>query len=256
MARNNIRLDTPQQKEIYSRFRYLSDRYGPWQVWTDFITMSACALDQADLSQRDAREAEYQSIVARYRPDELSRFTELCAFTVDALEENPSQDFRGDLFMRFDLGNSWKGQFFTPYNLCAAMAQITSSNLKDDLERRFWVPCNDPACGAGATLIAHANECRRQGVNYQTSVLYVGQDIDRPAALMCYVQLSLLGCPGYIVVGNTLTNPSVGPLLFPQRQEGQEIWYTPMFFSSVWAWRRRYNFIDIAMKEGTLHEQE
>ena len=60
MGRNNIRLDTTQQKEIYSRFRYLLDRYSAWQVWADFITMSACSLS---LSDREQREEEYVSMV-------------------------------------------------------------------------------------------------------------------------------------------------------------------------------------------------
>ncbi|MEY4507726.1 MAG: hypothetical protein RL297_2304 [Pseudomonadota bacterium] len=32
------------------------------------------------------------------------------------------------------------------------------------------------------------------------------QDIDRTAALMCYIQLSLWGVPAAVVVGNTLAN--------------------------------------------------
>lgn len=63
MAKNHIRLDTPQQKEIYSRFRYLADRYSSWQVWADFVTMSACSLSLAD---REQHEAEYASIAKRY----------------------------------------------------------------------------------------------------------------------------------------------------------------------------------------------
>lgn len=251
MARNNLRLDTPQQKEIYSSFRYLSDRYGPWQIWSDFITLFACFLSLADREQRDA---ERDAISKRYRPEELNRFQEMATLTVDALEENQRQDFLGDLFMRMDLGNAWKGQFFTPYHLCECMARITAGNLQELIAEKHWVPANDPACGAGATLIAHANECRRQGVNYQTSVLYVGQDIDRVAALMCYVQLSLLGCAGYVIIGNTLTNPGVGPALFPQRQEGQEIWLTPMFLSDVWELRRRFAIINSVMKEGIPNE--
>lgn len=237
MAKNHIRLDTSQQKEIYSRFRYLADRHSAWQVWTDFITMSACSLSLADRRQR---EEEYASIVKRYKPDELQWFSEMFCLTVDALEENPDQDFLGDLFMRFDLGNTWKGQFFTPYCVCRMMACVTARDLKAQVAEKHWIHSNDPACGAGATLIAFANECKDQGINYQTSALFVAQDIDRVAALMCFVQLSLLGCPGYVVVGDSITNPVTGPMLFPQRREDQEIWYTPIFFSDIWQGRRLF----------------
>lgn len=235
MSKNHIRLDTEQQKGIYERFRYLSDRYGRWEVWADFITMSACGLC---LSERQKREQEYTSIAKKYRPEEVRRFTEMFALTVEALEINPDQDFLGDLFMRFDLANTWKGQFFTPYSVCRCTASLTAGDLKDQLEQQSWVSVCDPAVGAGALMIAFAQECLQQKVNYQTDVLFVGQDVDRTAAMMCFVQLSLLGCPGYVVVGDSLLNPTVGPsILLPIPQEGQEIWYTPMFFTDTWQLR-------------------
>lgn len=236
MGKNHIRLDTAQQKRIYELFRYLADRYGRWEVWADFITMSVCSLC---LSDRQKRDQEYASIVKKYRPEEVRRFTEMFALAVEALELNPGQDFLGDLFMRFDLANTWKGQFFTPYSICRCTASLTAGNLKGQLERQSWISVNDPAVGAGALLIAFAQECLHQHINYQRDVLFVGQDVDRTAAMMCFVQLSLLGCPGYVVVGDSLLNPTVGPsILLPVPQEGQEIWYTPMLFTDTWQLRR------------------
>ena len=75
-------------------------------------------------------------------------------------------------------------------------------------------------------------------MNYQQSVLFVAQDIDRTAALMCFVQLSLLGCAGYVVVGDSILSPTVGPsVLLPVKQDGQEIWYTPMMYTEIWQYR-------------------
>lgn len=205
--------------------------YGRWEVWADFITMSACSLC---LSDRQKREQEYASIVKKYRPEEVQRFTEMFALTVEALERNPDQDFLGNLFMKFDLGNTWKGQFFTPYHVCQCMTALTAGDLKQQLERQSWISVNDPAVGAGALMIAFAQECLRQNVNYQKNVLFVGQDVDRTAAMMSFVQLSLLGCAGYIIVGDSLLNPAVGlSVLLPVPQAGQEIWYTPMFFADT-----------------------
>lgn len=233
--RNHIRLDTAQQKDIYKHFRYLADRYGRWEVWADFITMSACRLC---LSDRNKREEEYNKTAKRYNADEIQRFMEMYAKVVEALEANPNQDFLGDLFMRFDLGNTWKGQFFTPYDVCKGMAVLAAGNLKDKLEQQPWISVCDPAVGAGALLIAFAQECGGQKVNYQNSAFFVGQDIDRIAAMMSFIQLSLLGCAGYIVVGNSLLHPVNGPsVLLPVQQEGQEIWYTPMYFSDTWQLR-------------------
>lgn len=235
MSRRNIQLDTMQQKEIYERFRCLSDKYGRWEVWADFITLSACSLCVSD---RAAREQEYAEVVKRYTKDDIKQFAQMLDLTVEALERNPDQDFLGDLFMRFDLSNTWKGQFFTPYYVCRAMSAMTIGDLSSQLKTKSWVSVNDPACGAGALLIAFAQECLRQKVNYQKSVLFVAQDIDRTAALMCFVQLSLLGCPGYVVIGDTILHPTVGPSeLLPVKQAKQEIWYTPMLYTDIWQWR-------------------
>ena len=241
MARNNFRAKTSEQKEIYDCFGCLADRYGRWQVWADFITLSACSLDVLDQTQRKRREEEYMSIAKRYSSDEMNKFAEMFAIVINALDRNQAQDFLGELFMSMDLGNEWKGQFFTPYSVCAAMARL--NNAREDQQYKLWDTVCDPACGAGATLIAYANECRRKNINYQTSVLFVAQDVDRVAALMCYIQLSLLGCPGYIVIADSLSNPVVGPLLFPGKREGQEIWYTPMFFSEIWTVRKKFEII-------------
>ena len=87
-------------------------------------------------------------------------------------------------------------------------------------------------------LIAAANVLRANKINYQRHALFVAQDIDRIAGLMCYIQLSLLGCSGYVVIGDSITNPVVGEPLMPVEQPGQELWYMPMFFSSDWIHRR------------------
>lgn len=56
-------------------------------------------------------------------------------------------------------------------------------------------------------LIAFANVAREHKLNYQRDVLFVAQDIDQTAALMCYIQLSLLGCPAVVIVGDSLAKP-------------------------------------------------
>lgn len=232
LSRNHIRLETEQQKQIYGRFRYLAERYGRWEVWADFITMSACSLF---LSDRQRREEEYVNMVKRYKLEEIQSFVEMFALTIEALEVDPNQDFLEDLFMRFDLGSTWKGQFFTAYHICELMSKLTAGDLQAQLEQQTWISVCDPAVGAGALLIAFAQECINQKVNYQSNVLFVGQDVDRTAAMMSFVQLSLLGCPRYIIVGDSLLNPAVGPsVLLPVQQEGQEIWCTPMYFTDIW----------------------
>ncbi len=155
-----------------------------------------------------------------------------------ALENNPDQDFLGKLYMQLNLGSHWHGQFFTPYDVCKMMSLITiGDTVRSKAEDRDYIAVSDPACGAGATLISAANTFKERGINYQEKVLFVGQDIDRVVGQMCYIQLSLLGCAGYICTADTIVNPVVGSVLQPDEQKEQEFWYTPLYYSNRWQMR-------------------
>lgn len=237
-----IRTNNEYQQNIVKMLNGLAGRYSRWVIWQDFITMAATAIcNSVPHPQRDAREKLYMQCAEKYTAAELETFAKMLAEITLGLEANPRQDFLGELFMALDLGNEWRGQFFTPYNVCCLMAAMTlTENALDKVKRRGWADVNDPACGAGALLIAFANACLDKGVNYQQRVLFVAQDVDQLAGMMCYIQLSLLGCAGYVAVQNTLTNPvtSYGARGLLPKDDGN-IWYTPMYSSYVWASRRR-----------------
>lgn len=238
------------QKNIINLLNTLEGRYSRWELWQDFIIMSAISISNlVDVAHRNKREEMYLSIAKKYSEKELAVFPEMLAEVVNGIDVNPDQDFLGELFMALDLGNEWKGQFFTPYDVCRCMAAMSyGDDLKAKIERQGWVSVNDPACGAGALLIAFANECRRSGndVNFQTSVLFVAQDIDFLAGCMCYIQLSLMGCPGYVVVDDTIVRPSTSyddRGLIPV--DRGNVWYTPFYFRSEWHWRRVWAQMDM-----------
>lgn len=230
------------EKEFLDVFRRLCYSRSAWQVWADLISAIACSLSNAaDRTPEhfEPREKEFAQCIERLGSVEVP--AEILHIIVMALENEPEQDFLGRMYMNLDLGNHWKGQFFTPYNVCKMMSQITVGDIDRQIESQGYISICDPACGAGATLIAAANTMKGSRYNFQNHALFVGQDLDRVVAQMCYIQLSLLGCAGYICVGNTLTNPMVGHVLFPREKEGQELWYMPMFHSDIWQWRRIFN---------------
>lgn len=249
MARKNVKLITKSnaEKVLLDEFSKLCSSRSSWQVWTDFIVATACAIaNSVDREGEDfeRREKEYAACIERLGGVENG--AKLFACVVEALEEKPEQDFLGNMFMNLNLGSHWKGQFFTPYCVCRTMAAITADGVTSEIDKRGWASISDPACGAGATLIAMANYLREVNVDYQNHALFVAQDIDRVAGLMCYIQLSLLGCAGYVTIADSLLNPQTGKgALFPQVKEGQEIWYTPMFCSDVWQMRRKWNLMDM-----------
>ena len=59
------------------------------------------------------------------------------------------------------------------------------------------------------------------------------------AGVMCYIQLSLLGCAGYVVIADTLTQPITGAMLFPNLTEEQDAWFMPLNFAEpIWMLRQ------------------
>jgi len=111
------------------------------------------------------------------------------------------------------------------------MSAVTTpaEEFQQKIGDRGWVAVCDPTCGAGALLVAFANECRKKEINYQTDVLFVAQDIDYIVGMMCYLQMSLLGMPGYVVIGDTLASPSTS---YDKRGlipvDKGNVWYTPL----------------------------
>lgn len=237
------------KKEFLDIFNTLCRTRSSWQVWQDFVYMTAITISNT-LTKQDKdnpvwveREQEYLECAKRFG-DDCDKISNLFAITVMALENNPNQDFLGELYMALNLGNHWKGQFFTPYDVCKLMSEMGIGDNKETIEEKGYVSINDCACGAGATLIAAANTLHEHGINYQLHSFFVAQDIDRVVGLMCYIQLSLLGCAGYVVIANSLTNPVVGDVLLPEHKEGQEFWYTPMYCDDVWDMRRKCKMMD------------
>ena len=227
------------EKEFLEVFNKLCYSRNTWQVWEDLMCAIACTLSNSvDRVPKhyEQREKEYVQCINRLGSVELP--AKILEIIVIALENNPEQDFLGEMYMSLNLGNHWRGQFFTPYHICKMMSEMTCGNVDSQIEQKGYVSVYDSACGAGATLIAAANSMKSSTYNFQNHVLFVGQDIDRVVGMMCYIQLSLLGCAGYICIGNTLTNPLSGHVLFPQEKEGQELWYMPMFQTDIWTTRR------------------
>lgn len=236
----------------------LSDRYNLWEVWSDFITMFACALsNRFDKANFEEREALYKKIISKYNEKERAVFPELVAEVVLALEKEPEQDFLGSTFMELELGNHYRGQFFTPYSLCQMMASIAGGSFAERVMDEGYVSINDCACGAGATLIAACHEAGRQlaifGYNWQNHLLVTAQDVDFGVGMMCYIQLSLIGAAGYVKIGNTISDP------MRAGDDGKQYWYTPMYFSDVWHYRRIFHSLDRLVegaKEKKLHGTE
>lgn len=227
---------TDYNKKFIETFRKLTYTRRSLDVWSDFVTMFACSISNAiDKKNYDKREELYLHCINKYNEQERMLFPELAAIVVTALDENSEQDFLGHLYMNLGLGSKSTSQFFTPYHICQLMSEMTVGNILEEIKKNGYVSINDPCCGAGATLVAAVNTVKKQlekdNLNFQNHLLVVAQDIDFTVAVMCYIQISLLGVAGYVKVGNSFTEPIC------ENDTDENYWFTPMYFSEVWQTR-------------------
>ncbi len=237
-----VRTGNARQQEIVKLVNRLDGKYNKWNIWNDFILMFATSIANVFPGPyRQEREEAYLKTAKKYTQNELKTFAEMMGLVIVGMDENPDQDFLGELSMCMNMGNKWTGQFFTPYGICQAMSRLTYSDgeLEAQVQEKGFISVCDPACGAGALLIAFANVCKEKKLNYQQCCLFVAQDIDQLAGMMCYIQLSLMGCAGHVVIADTLAHPA---RFYDERSllpaDGQNVWTTPMMYSETWQLRQ------------------
>lgn len=196
----------PHQKEFVKLVGATTRRYRRHEVFRDFCELAALSLSNAvDRAQYEAREARYLAIVKRYEREEVAQFPRMLACVASSLGLGFG-DTLGALFMAMELGDHWRGQYFTPYEVALMMARMTVlDDLQERIERRGFVTACEPAAGAGGMVIALANAIHDQGINPQQCLHVVAQDIDETAVHMTYIQLSLLHIPAVVLQGNSLT---------------------------------------------------
>ena len=206
-------------------FRQLAPYKHRYEVFKDFVTMAACSLHNG-VHKDDAREEEYLRIIGQYKPDDQQAFPKLMAQLVAALDEEP-RDILGPLYMELEIANKDAGQFFTPPELSELMAQMTFTPELDKLETQAFITAGEPAAGAGGMILALVKVMITAGHNPAEKLWVQAIDVDRLAALMCYIQLSLWNVPAEVIVGNTLS------------WDIREVWYTPAHHLGLWKYRLR-----------------
>ena len=215
-----------QQKEFIKIIKTIDYSRQNWEKFYDFCELSALTLRLPFYGELVVD--DIKRLHKKYKQEDIVKFDTMFELMVDSLEIS-YHDFLGDIFQEMELHNKYKGQFFTPYPVCKMMSQMTlDDNVKDIVQDKGYFTCSDPACGAGATLIAVVENVRTLGLNPSTDVYMVAQDVDQLASYMCYIQLSLCGVAAKIVHGNTLSGE-----IFSE-------WYTPVYFLNGW-----YNKIKI-----------
>lgn len=241
MAKINVKLE---YKEIVKMFNSLTGTKSLWGVFNDCIECYAISIQNTfNMTNYEELEQRYKDIMKQYTTDERQIIIKIFAKIVDMLEENPYRDLLGDLYMQLNMGSDTLGQFFTPYNVALAMAEMAFNKevFQKIINEKGYITVNEPTVGGGANIIALCEVMKKNGINYQKQCVIQCQELSRITALMCYVVLSLLGCSAVIKVGDTLVDPFTN--YKEERAKKAELWTTPFFHINrkEQYWRRKWN---------------
>lgn len=212
--------------EQYSRGRFIrvfkdtGRHLGRWEVFSDFLSLAASELDMARIRTPESME-HCRKICARYEATDIANMQEMFCLMVCALEAK-FHDFLGAIFMELELGDNFRGQYFTPYSVQCLMARMLMPGVRDTIRREGIATVSDPACGAAGMLIAYAECLLEADINPSMHMFGSCIDIDPVAADMAFIQLSLLGIAAEVVTGNTLT------------MQIRRVRYTPVFYLNDW----------------------
>jgi hypothetical protein len=189
------------------------------RVFEDLITCASISIENAWLKDDDL-EKEYLEVIGRYEREDVERFPKLFGLITQGIDLKC--DFLGGLFMELDLGSDQIGQFFSPYSVARLMAEMTMYDVERHFETHEILTLDEPAAGAGGMVIAIADVLKEKGINPQQKLWVRCTDVSPVAARLCYLQISLLGLPGLVVMGNTLT------------LETRRMMFTPMHHWGMW----------------------
>ena len=194
------------KKEIVKVISSMSGKYSPYQIFSDFCKIfglaisNACALNHDELWGE--REEAYKATISRYEEKEAEKFLDIKDLLIEAMGEEMS-DFLGQIFMESGAGNAAAGQFFTPFHVSLATAELgVAEGIPDGI-----IKMNEPSCGGGGMIIATARVLKERGISYQKRLRVVAQDLDWLAVYMTYIQLSLYGIDAIVCQGDTLKEP-------------------------------------------------
>lgn len=211
-----------EKREIIKMLTGMGEKHGIHQVFVDFLELSALAIsNRYDLMQYQEREERYLDIARKYSKEEMNEHAHTLALFIEALKAETVtgrvSDVLGPIYHDLGLHNKWKGQFFSPQEICDMMGAITLCQHPKNEKLTLMEPC----AGSGAMVLGFVNAMISQELNYTHNLEVTAIDSDLKCVHMSFLQLALYGIPATVIHGNSLT------------QEQWSVWRTPMLFMKL-----------------------
>ena len=196
------------RKDFIRELTAMAARHNVVTVFGDAVGMMAASLGMATARDRDATEREYKAIADRYTQEEMAHLSKMMVAVIKALELR-RESFLGPILEEIGAANQHNGQFLTPASVATVMAKVSMGEYEHTPGK--VVKINDPACGAGVTLIAQAEVLVQEKHVPQRDIFIVGGDIDKRAVDMTFVELTLLGYAARVDHMNAITCEVLSP---------------------------------------------
>lgn len=201
------------KKEFVRALQDISHRHQTRTVFSDWLEIAAITLHQLPYNSEElpkdksfeAVEAQYFQAIKPYDRETLGIMATMLGMTTAAYQQEFG-DFLGEIASEQEFLNARVGQFFTPYEVCRAMAKMTLHDAKSLVEKKGLITIDEPASGGGAMIIACAEELVNQGLDPRSCAQFQATDVSRDAFNMTYIQLSALSLQALVRHGNTLSN--------------------------------------------------
>lgn len=198
------------EKFIIDSIQKMAGKRTPYQIFSDWITMTAIAIQNQCTMIQDKvfedREDLYRTIAKRYDTGEIKNMADMTG-ALAILLDTKLCDKLGEIYMKTGCGNKYTGQFFTPYHLSYMTAKLIYQEKILELAEDDVIEINEPSAGGGGMIIALAQVMMENEINYQKRLHIVAQDLDWNSVYMTYIQLSLLGMRAVVIQGDSLCEP-------------------------------------------------
>ena len=215
----------PTIEDIIKRINASVYRFDKHQLISDVFECGAITIsNMVDLMSKEEREKRYLQVIKKYQKEEQTLIAEIFAMIFALLssvvyDNGRFYDNLGELFMRCNQGSSSAGQYFTPFQVSAMMAQmIIGDEILEKTQNDGVLTLNDSCCGGGGMMMAALDVLKNKyHINYTRNCFVLCSDIDLRCVHMTYLQLALAGVPAIVKHQNSLTG------------ETWSVWKTPAF---------------------------
>ena len=207
---NNI----PTVKDIVKTLDKGTYRTSRYEFLSDVFECGAIAIsNKFDKRKAPEREENYLRIIKKYDKDMqnllVETFTQIYLLLSNQINPHVGfDDYLGKIYMQSETSSKQAGQFFTPYHVSLASAEMTLEKglIEKYIEEDKILTLNEPTCGSGGMVLAAADVLyNRYHFNISRNLLVVCGDIDKRCVHMAYLQLALAGIPAIIYHQNALS---------------------------------------------------